>query len=114
MKTQVKGSAKVKMSHDKAMEAFEAARKTTCDAIDGAMAFGYQGVNEPPSKDHWLWTYWDHGRNMAIAEKKLPDILFDGYRVWQEVSEINKHIKGETIAIVLDAVVKLAKQDLAK
>ncbi len=33
-------------------------------AIPGAMAFGYQGVNEPP-KGHWLTPHWQTGRAQA-------------------------------------------------
>jgi hypothetical protein len=40
-------------------------RKLTCEAIDGAMAFGYQNTNPPPSDDHWLAPYWKIGRKQA-------------------------------------------------
>lgn len=40
-------------------------RKLTCEAIDGAIAFGYQNTNPPPSDDHWLATYWRMGQKLA-------------------------------------------------
>lgn len=40
-------------------------RKLTCEAIDGAIAFGYQNTNAPPSDDHWLATYWRMGQKLA-------------------------------------------------
>lgn len=33
-------------------------------AIDGAIAFGMQGIKEPP-EGHWLTEYWDIGRKLA-------------------------------------------------
>jgi hypothetical protein len=46
-------------------------RKLTCEAIDGAMAFGYQNTNPPPSDDHWLAPYWKIGRKQAEMEFAL-------------------------------------------
>lgn len=43
-------------------------RKLTCEAIDGAMAFGYQNTNPPPSDDHWLAPFWKIGRKQAELE----------------------------------------------
>ncbi|WP_230941069.1 hypothetical protein [Burkholderia thailandensis] len=40
-------------------------RKLTCEAIDGAIALGYQNTNAPPSDDHWLATYWRMGQKLA-------------------------------------------------
>jgi phage FluMu protein gp41 len=45
-------------------------RKLTCEAIDGAIAFGYQNTNEPPSDDHWLAPFWKIGRKMATLEQE--------------------------------------------
>jgi hypothetical protein len=60
-------------------------RKLTCEAIDGAMAFGYQNTNPPPSDDHWLAPYWKIGRKQAEMECALlaskpavPQTLSDG------------------------------------
>jgi hypothetical protein len=36
------------------------------DCIEGALAFGYQGSNEPP-EGHWLWRFWNIGRAEAAA-----------------------------------------------
>lgn len=51
-------------------------RKLTCEAINGAMAFGYQGTNPPPSDDHWLAPYWKHGARMRELEqvKQAPAV----------------------------------------
>ncbi|WP_124905131.1 hypothetical protein [Burkholderia sp. Bp9004] len=48
----------------------EAEHKLTCRAIDGAMAFGYQNTNPPPSADHWLAPYWHVGRKQAELETR--------------------------------------------
>ena len=34
-------------------------------AIDGAIAYGMQGVNPPPTPNHWLTEYWNIGRQLA-------------------------------------------------
>lgn len=51
-------------------------RKLTCEAINGAMAFGYQGTNPPPSADYWLAPYWQHGARMRELEqaKQAPAV----------------------------------------
>lgn len=41
------------------------------DAIEGALAFGYQGTNKPP-EGHWLWRFWNLGRNQALSERAAP------------------------------------------
>lgn len=45
-------------------------RKLTCEAINGAMAFGYQNTNPPPDDDHWLAPFWNIGRERAQLEAK--------------------------------------------
>lgn len=42
-------------------------RARVADAITGALAFGAQGTNKPPS-GHWLEPFWD----MARAESEVP------------------------------------------
>lgn len=37
-------------------------------AIDGAIEYGRQGINKPPSADHWLMPYWELGRAADIKE----------------------------------------------
>lgn len=49
--------------------AFE--RKLTCEAINGAIAFGYQNTNPPPSDDHWLAPFWKIGRQQAELEARV-------------------------------------------
>lgn len=51
-------------------EQIQLERKLTCEAIDGAIAFGYQNTNPPPSEDHWLAPYWKIGRKLSEAEEK--------------------------------------------
>jgi hypothetical protein len=46
-------------------------RKLTCEAINGAMAFGYQNTNPPPEADHWLAPFWNIGRKQAALEAKI-------------------------------------------
>ncbi|SAL20187.1 hypothetical protein AWB70_01016 [Caballeronia cordobensis] len=52
-------------------EQIQLERKLTCEAIDGAMAFGYQNTNPPPSEDHWLAPFWKIGRKQADLEAAL-------------------------------------------
>ncbi|HTI18643.1 MAG TPA: hypothetical protein VL598_13335 [Trinickia sp.] len=49
-------------------EQIQLERKLTCEAIDGAIAFGYQNMNPPPSDDHWLAPFWKIGRKQAELE----------------------------------------------
>lgn len=37
-------------------------------AIDGAITFGYQGANKPPTEDHWLMPFWLIGRQIRELE----------------------------------------------
>ncbi|MDN7897160.1 hypothetical protein QZM82_13265 [Burkholderia cepacia] len=53
------------------LKQIQAERKLTCEAIDGAMAFGYQNTNPPPSADHWLAPFWKIGRKQYAAEFAL-------------------------------------------
>ena len=34
-------------------------------AIDGAIQYGRENRNEPPSTEHWLYEYWNIGRQLA-------------------------------------------------
>ncbi|MBB5411861.1 hypothetical protein HDG34_005827 [Paraburkholderia sp. HC6.4b] len=43
-------------------------RQLTCEAITGAMAFGYMDKNPPPSDDEWLMPFWRIGRREAELE----------------------------------------------
>ncbi|WP_017773802.1 hypothetical protein [Paraburkholderia kururiensis] len=47
-------------------------RKLTCEAIDGAIAFGRANVNLPPSEAHWLAPFWNLGRRIGLLES-MPD-----------------------------------------
>jgi hypothetical protein len=54
-------------------EQIQLERRLTCEAIDGAMAFGYQNTNPPPSDDHWLAPFWKIGRKQAELEASIAD-----------------------------------------
>jgi len=55
-------------------------RKLTCEAIQGAMAFGYQGTNPPPTDaDHWLQPFWDIGNRTRQLEQAAT--LADFHRI---------------------------------
>lgn len=47
-----------------------AVRERICEAIDGAMAFGYLKLNEPPAS-HWLAPWWASGRAQRAAMNAL-------------------------------------------
>lgn len=49
----------------------EGRRKLTCDAINGAMAYGYNNSNPPPRDNHWLAPYWKFGRDYADLVEAL-------------------------------------------
>lgn len=51
-------------------EQMSAARKRICEAIDGAMAFGYLNLNEPPAA-HWLAPWWTAGQSQRAAMNAL-------------------------------------------
>jgi hypothetical protein len=46
-------------------------RELTVSAINGAMAFGHQNTNPPPSDDHWLAPFWKIGRKQAELEAAI-------------------------------------------
>ena len=49
-------------------------RKLTCEAIEGAMAFGYEGSNPPPEPTHWLAQFWELGRYKASLEDRVEEL----------------------------------------
>jgi hypothetical protein len=49
-------------------------KRDLCDAITGAMAFGYQNANEPP-EGHWAKRFWDIGRAEGAAREGLTAAL---------------------------------------
>lgn len=61
-------------------------RRLTCEAINGAIAFGYQNTNRPPSDDHWLAPFWKIGRKQAELEAVLtgPSSSETIHQVWVE------------------------------
>ncbi|PWE13434.1 hypothetical protein DF183_16660 [Alcaligenes faecalis] len=52
-------------------------RALTADAISGALALGFQGVNPPPNNEHWLAPFWEIGRESA-AQVQQPVSGADG------------------------------------
>ncbi|ULH05374.1 hypothetical protein [Alcaligenes faecalis] len=46
-------------------------RALTADAISGALALGFQGVNPPPNNEHWLASFWEIGRESAAQAQPL-------------------------------------------
>ncbi|MGN6023409.1 hypothetical protein ACP6NF_03350 [Alcaligenes faecalis] len=52
-------------------------RALTADAISGALALGFQGVNPPPNNEHWLAPFWEIGRESA-AQVRQPVSGADG------------------------------------
>lgn len=47
-------------------------------AIDGAITYGRQGINKPPTDDHWLMGFWEIGRKLHDYESclcKSPNLL---------------------------------------
>lgn len=49
-------------------------KRDLCDAITGAMAFGYQNSNVPP-EGHWAKRFWDIGRAEGAAREELTAAL---------------------------------------
>ncbi|TDV04641.1 hypothetical protein [Paraburkholderia caballeronis] len=81
-------------------------RKLTCEAINGAMAFGYQNTNPPPSDDRWLAPYWKIGRERAEAEATqavaaVPQSVIDALRFYAHGHHYNiddDHQQFDTIS----------------
>lgn len=69
-------------------------RALTADAISGALALGYQGVNPPPDSDHWLAPFWEIGRESA-AQAQQPVSGADGLPV--EITETERKTIGALI-----------------
>ncbi|NIF51440.1 hypothetical protein [Burkholderia sp. Ax-1724] len=70
-------------------EQIQLERKLTCEAIDGAIAFGYQNTNAPPSDDHWLAPFWKIGRKQAELEASAaPEAHADAAPVTDAVATI--------------------------
>ncbi|VWB16449.1 hypothetical protein BLA14095_00481 [Burkholderia lata] len=68
------GATEAEIRKSMTSEQIQLERKLTCEAIDGAMAFGYQNTNPPPTDDHWLAPYWHVGREQAELEAVIADV----------------------------------------
>lgn len=49
-------------------------KRDLCDVIDGAIALGYQGNNQPPA-DHWANRFWNLGRAEGVMREELTAAL---------------------------------------
>jgi hypothetical protein len=49
-------------------------KRLVCDAAIGALAYGKQNSNPPPS-GHWLQEFWDLGRGEGLHQAKLIEAL---------------------------------------
>lgn len=48
--------------------------RLTLESIQGAICFGREGINPPPSDDHWLAEYWHIGRQLdKLGETSIWD-----------------------------------------
>lgn len=65
-------------------------------AIDGAIAYGRQGINKPPAADHWLMEYWQIGQQLA----KLGETC-----AWDNVTTVDSAapVSGQGASIKHDA-----------
>lgn len=79
------------------LEQIQTERTLTCEAIDGAMAFGYQNTNPPPSDEHWLEPYWKIGRVMAESNAALMT-LTEAAQAVEPVATI--HVDGSFVHVV--------------
>lgn len=61
-------------------------------AIDGAIAFGREGVNKPPNEDHWLYEYWSIGRQLS----KLGETSG-----WDNVTPVEAPAQKDELAIAI-------------
>ncbi|MCO8325949.1 hypothetical protein ABEG10_23205 [Burkholderia cenocepacia] len=88
-------------------EQIQLERKLTCEAIDGAMAFGYQNTNPPPSADHWLAPYWHVGRKQAELESRSPAMAAEA------VAWVRKHPDTGELAgdWLWDGVIEQCRKD---
>ena len=62
-------------------------------AIDGAIQYGRENRNPPPSTDHWLYEYWNIGRQLA----KL------GETGWDNVTPATSSERLEQAPVLVDA-----------
>ncbi|MFM0022150.1 hypothetical protein [Paraburkholderia azotifigens] len=72
-------------------------RKLTCEAINGAIAFGYLDTNPPPADDHWLAPFWKIGRERAELESNVSTLsapAVDADVAWDAYLDEQKRILG--------------------
>lgn len=115
-------------------EQIQLERKLTCEAIDGAIAFGYQNTNPPPGDDHWLTPYWKIGRQLSEAEaahtesatpeasRQLAEIVLSmqlttdkglvARRLAREVLGVDEHgIAPNVVSITTNGTTRLVPRD---
>ena len=66
------------------------------DAIEGALAFGFQGNNRPP-EGHWLWRFWNIGNAERESMPLVPMLLLAsmGVRAIAEDYELDELTRDE-------------------
>lgn len=64
-------------------EQIQLERKLTCEAIVGAIAFGQQGTNPPPSEDHWLAPFWKIGQQLALLTSPRAAMAADRRKAFE-------------------------------
>jgi Lar family restriction alleviation protein len=63
-------------------------------AIDGAISFGIQGDNKPPTDNHWLMEYWQIGRKLAAQTAAQPVGERELFERWAQ-PDFLQHIRLE-------------------
>ncbi|WP_338509100.1 hypothetical protein [Burkholderia gladioli] len=73
-------------------------RKLTCEAIEGAIGFGQQGTNPPPSDDHWLAPFWKIGQQLALLTSPRAAVPVSSTRI----ERLQHAIEGECDGLGID------------
>lgn len=82
-------------------------RKLTCEAIEGAIGFGQQGTNPPPSDDHWLAPFWKIGQQLALLTSPRAAVpAFSKH----ELTAIRGLLVGSGYTALMSKVVKMERE----
>ncbi|WLH49809.1 hypothetical protein PSH62_17090 [Pseudomonas tolaasii] len=68
-------------------------KRDLCDSIVGALAFGAQNTNPPPT-DHWGQRFWDIGREERASAEQLLKALMAITQVAGECEQIASNYSG--------------------
>lgn len=102
-------------------------RALAADAISGALALGYQGVNPPPNNEHWLAPFWEIGRESAVKAQQpvsgadgLVRQLCDALELARDCHGVmlmsdppQKMWKGRGVDLVISEALEAAKAQLS-